>query len=211
VTGAATRSRWLELLAAREAARRGRELLDEKREILQRELTRRTASCRTAAGKASASLALARAALAEADVEIGEDAVDAAALAQRPVASAEIGEGRVLGVSVPAVRLHPQPFRIDWAPGGTSESLDRAAAAFAETLPLLAQLAQAELAVRNFTRALARTNRRLNALELIVLPGVTREIKEVAAALEEDERDEAMQRKRWLEAKKNRQIDSAAS
>ena len=211
MTGAATRSRWLELQASREAARRGRDLLDEKREILQRELTRRTAARRAAAEKAAAALSAARAVLAEAEVELGQDAVDAAALAQTPAGSAEIGEGRVLGVSAPSVRLRLQPFRIAWAPGGTSESLDRAAAAFADALPLLAELAQVELAVRNFTRALARTSRRLNALETIVLPDLTKELAELAEALEEDERDEAFQRKIWFESKRKRFVDSGAS
>ncbi len=83
--------------------------------------------------------------------------------------------------------------------------------AFAGALPLLAELAQAELAVRNFARALARTNRRLNALEMIVLPDIEREIRDVASAIEEDERDEAFRRKRWFQARKKRQIDSVAS
>jgi V/A-type H+-transporting ATPase subunit D len=211
VSGAATRSRWLELGQAREAAQRGRELLDEKREILLRELTRRMAARAKAREKAAAALAAARAALREAQVELGRDAVDAAALAQPPAASAEIGEARVLGVSAPAVRLRRETWTIGWAPGGTSESLDRAAAAFAGALPLLADLAQAELGVRNFKRALARTNRRLNALEMIVLPDLEREIREVASALEEDERDEAFRRKRWFQARKRRRSESVAS
>jgi V/A-type H+-transporting ATPase subunit D len=207
---AATRSRLLELGSERESAQRGRELLDEKREILQRELTRRTAARRKAREKAAVALAAARAALREARVELGRDAVDAAALAQPPAASAEIGEARVLGVSAPAVRLRPEKWAIGWSPGGTSESLDRAAAEFAGALPLLADLAQAELGVRNFARALARTNRRLNALEMIVLPGLEREIRDVASALEEDERDEAFRRKRWFQARRAA-IDSSAS
>jgi hypothetical protein len=56
--------------------------------------------------------------------------------------------------------------------------------------------------VRNFTRALRRTNRRLNALEIIVLPDLEREIRELSSALEEDERDEAFRRKRWFRAQK---------
>jgi V/A-type H+-transporting ATPase subunit D len=210
MSAAATRSRLLELGSARESAQRGRDLLDEKREILQRELTRRTAARRKAREKAAAALAAARTALREAQVELGRDAVDAAALAQSPAASAEIGEARVLGVSAPAVRLRPEKWMIGWSPGGTSESLDRAAAVFNGALPLLADLAQAELGVRNFARALARTNRRLNALEMIVLPGLECEIRDVASAIEEDERDEAFRRKRWFQAR-SAAIDSSAS
>lgn len=198
MTGAATRSRWLELASTRDAARRGRELLDEKREILQRELTRQAAVLRKALEKAAAALAVARRAHREAQIELGRDAVDAAALAQEPAATAEIGERRLLGVSAPTVILKPRRWTIAWGPGGASASLDRAAAAFAAALPLLAELAQAELVVRNLARALARANRRLNALEIIVLPSLERELREVAGAIEEDERDESFRRKRWF-------------
>jgi V/A-type H+-transporting ATPase subunit D len=210
MSGSATRSALLDLGFAREAARRGRELLDQKREILQRELSRRETARQAAREKAAAALALARKTLREARVELGRDAVDAAALAQTPAAHAEIVEARVLGVSTPSVRLLPAAWTLGWSPGGTSESLDRAAAEFAGALPLLAELAQAQLGVRNFARALARTNRRLNALEMIVLPGLEREIRDVASALEEDERDEAFRRKRWFQVRRAA-IDSSAS
>jgi V-type H+-transporting ATPase subunit D len=201
MTGAATRSRWLELAATREAARRGRELLDEKREILQRELTRQTAVRRQAFEKASAALEAARSAYLEAQIELGSNAVEAAALAQTPAAGAEIGERRILGVSAPTVVLCPRPWTLVWGPGGASASLDLAATLFAAALPLLADLAEAELVVRNLSSALARANRRLNALEMIVLPSLERELREVAAAIEEDERDEAFRRKRWFRAR----------
>jgi V/A-type H+/Na+-transporting ATPase subunit D len=208
MTGAATRSRWRELAAARESARRGRELLDEKREILQRELTRRAAARGKALEAAAAALAAARSAHREARIEMGSDAVDAAALAQSPAATAELGERRILGVSAPTVILRGRPWAVAWGPGGTSESLDRAAAAYAAALPLLAELAQAELVVRNLARALARANRRLNALEIIVLPELEREVRDVAGALEEDERDESFRRKRWFRARQQRRVRS---
>jgi len=217
MTGPATRSRWLELAAAREAARRGRELLDEKREILQRELTRQAAARRKAMQKAAAALGAARAAYREAQIEMGSDAVDAAALAQPPAAAAEIGERRILGVSAPTVIVRTRPWRMAWGPGGTTESLDRAAALHAAALPLLAELVQAELVVRNLSRALARANRRLNALEIVVLPELDREVREVAGALEEEERDESFRRKRWFRARQHRvrsaedENDAAAS
>jgi V/A-type H+-transporting ATPase subunit D len=210
VSSSATRSRWLELGQARETARRGRDLLDQKREILLRELARREAARQEARATAAAALARARAALREARVELGRDGVDAAALVRSPAASAEVGEARVLGVSTPAVRLRAAAETAGWSPGGTCESLDRSAAEYSGSLPLLAALAQAELYVRSFARALARTNRRLNAIDMIVLPGLERDIREVASALEEEERDEAVRRKRWFQVRRAA-IDSSTS
>jgi vacuolar-type H+-ATPase subunit D/Vma8 len=41
----------------------------------------------------------------------------------------------------------------------------------------------------------------LKALERVVIPRLEREVREVAAALEEEERAESVRRKRWLAAR----------
>jgi vacuolar-type H+-ATPase subunit D/Vma8 len=41
----------------------------------------------------------------------------------------------------------------------------------------------------------------LKALERVVISRLEREVREVAAALEEEERDESVRRKRWLAAR----------
>ena len=48
-------------------------------------------------------------------------------------------------------------------------------------------------------RATLRTLRRVNALDNAVLPQIRRELREIAAALEEDEREESSRRKVWLQ------------
>ena len=53
-----------------------------------------------------------------------------------------------------------------------------------------------DLAVRNLQRGFAKTVRRLNALEKVVLPRLDDEITAVTTALEEEDRDEALRRKR---------------
>ena len=40
--------------------------------------------------------------------------------------------------------------------------------------------------------------RRVNALDMLVLPELSRQIHAVAGALEEEERDEAVRRNQWL-------------
>jgi vacuolar-type H+-ATPase subunit D/Vma8 len=52
--------------------------------------------------------------------------------------------------------------------------------------------------VRNLQAGLLKTVRRLKALERVVIPRLEREVREVAAALEEEERDESVRRKAWL-------------
>lgn len=53
-----------------------------------------------------------------------------------------------------------------------------------------------QLAVRS--QLLPRTATRLNALDKQLIPDIRRDIRDLASALEEEERDDAVRRKRWL-------------
>ncbi len=205
MSGAANRSRWLQLRAESQAARRGRDLLDEKREALVREIARRLARREDAWRRAGANLAEARAALRDARTEVGRSTLESAALGRAAAKSpARWREISVFGIPVPALVSQPSPWRPAWGPGGAAASLDRAGAAFGKALPSIIELAAEELAVRALERGLAKTSHRINALEKIILPGLEREIHEVSSAIEEEERDEAFRRRRWLVARGER-------
>jgi len=204
MTGAAVRSRLLILRREREAARRGQDLLEQKREVLLRELLQRTRLRAEAEARAAAALEQARARLRVAQTELGRLAVQSAALAQTETVSVKPRVRKLLGIALPALKGRFQPFRPRYGTGGTAESLDRAGTAFANALPLLVQLAEEDLAVRNLQQGFTRTVRRLNALEKVVLPRLDGEIRAVTTALEEEDRDEALRRKRWLTASRSR-------
>lgn len=203
--GPATRSRWLELRRQRDAARRGRDLLDDRREALLREVLSRRGAVAEARSRAAERLAAARAALAEADVEMGLDAVEAAALAQAGGVAVDAHVERVAGVTVTVLRAPAHPFAARYGPGGTSASLDRAGRAYAAVLPLLVELASAERILVALSSALTKTNRRLRALENVLLPDLDREIARTASELEEEERDGAVRRSRF----RPREIEAA--
>ncbi|MFI5177990.1 MAG: V-type ATP synthase subunit D [Vicinamibacterales bacterium] len=197
---AAGRSRLLELRRDLAAARAGRALLDRKREAILRALTERLPR-RDALRRAAASgLADARTALDEAQMQGGRLSVDAAALAQPRIITIEARETTIVGVPLPEIAAAIGPFRPRYGPASGSDRLDRAGAAFAGALPGILALAAEEAAVGRLRAALTRTVRRLNALDTLVLPELVRETHRVAAALEEEERDEAVRRKLWLAA-----------
>jgi V/A-type H+-transporting ATPase subunit D len=198
------RSRLLGLRRELDAARAGRELLDRKREVILRTVSERTPRAQGLRHTVATALAAARADLANAQIESGRTAVDAAALAQPRIVSVEATEMSVVGIMLPQIHAAVAPFRPRYGPVGTSGTLDRAGAAFTAILPSLLALASAEAAIRRLRRALTRTVRRLNALDMMVLPELSREIHVVAAALEEEERDEAVRRNRWCAAERCR-------
>ena len=193
---AATRSRWLELTRRRRAARRGREMLEEKRGALLAAVSTTRRRRDAARERASAALDAARDSLAAAEIELGAATIEAAALAQTVGAEVDFARRSLLGVSRTELRAVPVPFRLRFTPGGTSASLDRAALAFAEAVPLVLRLASEEVALRGLLAGLARTGRRCNALEHVVLPELDSEIRSIEDTLEEESRDEAVRTRR---------------
>jgi V/A-type H+-transporting ATPase subunit D len=195
MTPPAVRSRLLQLRRDLDAAREGRQLLDRKREALVRALADHLS--RRAARMATARHALetARAALAVAQDERGRAAVSAAAFAQPLVGRCARDTVSIAGVRIPTLFLPHAAFVPHYGPASGWPALDRAGGAFADAVETLAGLASEDVAVRRLRTVLARTARRLNALDHIVLPRIAHDIRAIASALEEDERDEATRRR----------------
>jgi V/A-type H+-transporting ATPase subunit D len=199
--GAANRSRLLQLRQEQQAARIGRDLLDNKREAILRELLQRVRLRDSRRDRLRRAGQEASAALDTALVEIGPRAADTAALAQPSTAAVELRPASLVGVPVPRLHAKVPPYRPHYGIAGTSASLDSAGERFTALLVALVALAEDEEAVRHLQEGLRKTVRRLQALEKVVIPRLEREAREVAAALEEEERDESFRRKRWLSAR----------
>ncbi len=99
-------------------------------------------------------------------------------------------------MAVPELRDGSPPFRARYGPAATAASLDEAGAAQRSFLHALVEVAESDLAVRSLRGGLARTARRVNALEKIILPQLSAEIRAIRDAVEEEERDEALRRSR---------------
>jgi H(+)-transporting ATP synthase subunit D len=196
VTSAATRARWLELAREKRAARDAADLLDQRREVLLRELHRRLDAEDAVRLRFTEALERARFALGEARVELGGTAVEAASLAVRDAPSVDQHPRSLVGIALPDLEARVPAARPTWAPGGTCESLDRARALFLEALSIAVDFARERLAVSNLGRGLAQTNRRWNALDSVILPGLARELADIAGALAEEERDDDFRRRR---------------
>jgi V/A-type H+/Na+-transporting ATPase subunit D len=197
VIESAGRSRLLDLRRQIVTARDGRALLDRKREAILRAVTERAPRLDALRRSVAVALADARSRLADAQMALGRIAVDSAALAQPPMAAIEAAETSLVGVALPDARVAVDHFVPRYGPVAVSPELDRAGARFMSLVPELLDLAAQEASVRRLNRALLRTVRRLNALDMIVLPELARELRMVTSALEEEERDEAVRRECW--------------
>jgi V/A-type H+-transporting ATPase subunit D len=196
MTGRAVRSRLHALRLERQAARLGRELLDNKREAILQALlehTRRRAQARAAL---DAQYVRALATLGDARITVGGRAADAAELAQPAIAAVDWRAGSVVGVPTPKLTARVPAFVPHYGAAALGEEMDRAGADYSTLLAVLVAFAEEDEAVRNLQRGLSKTVRRLKALEEMVLPRLEREAKAVSAALEEDERDDTVRSRR---------------
>jgi V/A-type H+-transporting ATPase subunit D len=196
MTGHANRSRLHTLGLERQAARLGRDLLDNKREAILRALVEHGRRRTAAKAVVEDVYGRAREALRDARVELGGRTVNAAELAQPPQASVEWRSGSVVGVPTPKLAARVPPFVPRYGPAATSAGLDRAGTEYTALVAALVTFAGEDEAVRNLQLGLAKTIRRLKAIEEVVLPRLEREAREVAVALEEDERDDTVRSRR---------------
>lgn len=196
MTGHANRSRLHTLGLERQAARLGRDLLDTKREAILRALLDHGRRRTEAKAVLEGVYLRARESLRDARIALGGRTVDAAGLAQPLQAAVEWRAGSVVGVPTPKLAARIQAFVPQYGPAATSAGLDQAGTAYAALVAALVTFAEEDEAVRNLQLGLSKTIRRLKAIEEVVLPRLEREAREVAVALEEDERDDTVRSRR---------------
>lgn len=186
---APTKSNLLVLKRQLAFAEEGYDLLEQKRQILIFELMSRLGRARDAEQNASDALRRAYAALREAQLDVGSEAVDQAAMAVTMEHNVDLSDQHLMGMKIPRVTVQTEPVSVSFGVGGTSASTDAAMSRFIEVLPLLAELAELENAVMRLARELRKTQRRCNALSKIFMPDYRETIGYIVGSLEERERE----------------------
>jgi vacuolar-type H+-ATPase subunit D/Vma8 len=178
-------------------ARRGAEVLDEKRRGLLRERARLAASVDEARESWAQAAADAEAWYRRALLISGRRAFELARFYVPGRAEVELEWRRSLGVTYPSsgeVSLPPTPDLV--APGGSS-ALARAASAYGRAVAAGAHAAALTSALRRVEGELEATVRRQRALERRWIPAHEDALSELALALDETEREDAV-RARWF-------------
>lgn len=198
-TTSATR---MELLATRgqiTLARQGRDLLKEKRNALLKELLQIADTVLRGSDALELAAGEARRALAWAQAIDGVEAVQSASFAAEGQVRLTVEGGTVMGVPVP--RISPEPVRRGcmgrgFSPGSTTARIDAAAARFEEEVELIVDLAGREAQLRRLAEEIARTGRRVNALDHVLIPRLEAQRDRIQMVLEEREREEHFRTKR---------------
>jgi V/A-type H+-transporting ATPase subunit D len=203
----ATRSELLMRRARLELAKRGRVLLEEKRDQLMFEFRRAAGQALAEAGQLDEMAAVGRRALAFAEAAEGPETVRSAALAARRVIALSARPVMVAGVHIAEVDFEPvgrARFERGYTAAGSSAHIDAVAGSFEAVIEQLLRVAAFEVRLRRLSQEIGVTNRRVNALATVVIPQLESETRLILSRLEERERQEIYRLKRIKERKGTR-------
>jgi V/A-type H+-transporting ATPase subunit D len=203
----ATRSELLAHRSQLELARRGRDLLEDKRDELMKEFRKVADMVLSGEGALEHAAAAARRSLAAAEAFDGPDAVRSAALADAAGIPLRARPVHIMGVRIADIEYGPvRRSRLDrgYALSATSARIDDAADSFEAELELALELAGKELRLRRLVEEIATTTRRVNALDNIVIPRLERETVVIQSVLDERERQDRFRLKRAKEQRSRR-------
>ena len=182
---APTRSNLLARRDQLKLAGRGADLLKRKRDALIGEffdLVKASLEARRALQDASRNAYFA---LFLANAWDGPEAVQSLALASREGLDVDIAVENLFGVKVPQVQPPTFDTALPFSPIGAGARTLEAAAEFRTLTEAIIQVAATETRLRRIGEEIKKTNRRVNALEQLVIPGIRHQIKDIRSVLDQ--------------------------
>jgi len=174
----------------------GRDVLERKRDILIRELRNSVYEAERIREELSEALAKAYQGLKEANMAKGSETIANVALGSSLEADFLLDFRSIMGVIVPIVEFQSiLDVKPDYGFANTSAELDKAFEQFYSVLKLIADLAKVEGTTFQIAYDVRRTQRRVNALNHVVIPMYTNITKRIELVLEEKEREEFVRTK----------------
>jgi V/A-type H+-transporting ATPase subunit D len=181
-------------------ARQGRDILQDKRDQLMEEFRNVADVVLAGAGAVEHAAAQGRRTLALAEAWDGPEAVWSAGLATRSELSLRARAKTVMGVRFAEIEFdpvaRPRTGR-GYSLAGTSPRIDSVAEQYETLTELLLDLAAHELRLRRLVDEIAKTTRRVNALEWVVIPRLEEVRTAIQSILDERERQHIFRLRRF--------------
>ena len=183
----------IELIGTRrrlQTARRVKNVLDDKREVLLKRLEEMIQQASQARNEISQPLSDAYLALYDAYLKIGPLRLEGIAASTPPVVEAEVSVHRIVDVDIPSIELSEKQLDMTYGFADTSVAVDTASMQMRRVLPSIFRAAEFDNAIFRLAKELERTQRLLNALEYMIMPRYESSIRYIQQTLEEREREE---------------------
>jgi V/A-type H+-transporting ATPase subunit D len=186
---APTKSSLLRIRERLATAEEGYGLLEQKREILVMELMQRVEQVKLLERGLDARVATAYPAFKRMLVTVGRERADR--LSQAIRYRFELTEKRVTcaGMKLPSLEVRLPPVELKYSPANSFAECDETVLEFFELLKILTELAAVRTVAWRLAREVRKTQRRVNALEKMVIPSARDAKRYIEAALEERDRD----------------------
>ena len=190
-----TKGNLMRLNARLKLATKGYELMDRKRNILVREMMSILNEVKELRKTITTKFKTAYKALQDANITLG--------IVSDIAKSIPVNDGlsikyrSVMGVEIPKVSHEAEHIRLTYGFGATNTKFDYAYKTLLELRTMIVTLAEIDNATYRLANAIRKTRKRANALNQIVLPQLTSDIKFIKDTLEERER-EAFSRQKMI-------------
>jgi V/A-type H+-transporting ATPase subunit D len=190
-----TRSNLLRIKKDLQFAKEGYEILNRKREVLTTELIAMSKNAEALQSRVWGLLAEAYAAMEQAQLKMGRERVEWAALSANKTVEVTLKFRGIMGVAVPNIESKGAPSEMPYSLGDTSAALDDASTKFAEVTKLIPELSMVMTTVWRLAGELRKTQRRVNALQYIFIPEYEETVRFIVSSLEEREREDTFRLK----------------
>jgi V/A-type H+/Na+-transporting ATPase subunit D len=187
---ASTRSNLIRIRKELQFSKEGYEILNRKREVLTTELIQMAHKAEELQTEVWRLLAEAYAAMEKAQLNMGRERVEWAALAANKTVEVQLKFRGIMGVSIPVIESKGSPAEMLYSLGDTNASLDEASSGFAKVTKLIPELSMVMTTVWRLATELRKTQRRVNALQYIFIPEYEETVNFIVSSLEERERED---------------------
>lgn len=206
-----TRSNLLRIKKDLQFAKEGYEILNRKREVLTTELIAMSKNAEALQTKVWSLLAEAYDAMEKAQLKMGRERVEWAALAANKSVEVTLKFRGIMGVAVPNIESKGEPLDMPYSLGDTTAALDEANAKFTEVTKLIPELSMILTTVWRLASELRKTQRRVNALQYIFIPEYEETVRFIVSSLEEREREDTFRLKLLkTRTEKNKRAEEAS-
>ncbi len=185
-----TRSNLIRIKQELQFIREGYDILNRKREVIAAELVRVAHEAEVVQDKVWKSLEQAYRSIEKAQLTMGRERVEWAALAAHETVEVQLRAHGIMGVPIPLIEASGAPPELPYSLGDTTAALDEASEDFREVLAQIPELSRLVTAVWRLAVELRKTQRRVNALQYIFIPDYEETITFIVSTLEEREREE---------------------
>ncbi len=187
----ATKIELLKYKKSTQVATMVQKILDDKRKVLLKNIEEMIVEASKARGGIWDPLQDIYKSVNEAYLSLGTGTVDSVAESTPAVMQVDVHVRRVVDVTIPALTITEKDTKLmPYGFADTNSSIDRAAKQIKELLPQICKAAEYENSIFSLAKALEKTQKLLNALENVIIPQYQQNIRFIAQALEEKEREE---------------------